>query len=107
VPALIVGSAANISNAINSFLHAYHADYSWVRAHGQAYVAAPLSHSTVAPLARALRCVLERWGAETRGAPTLRPIAEFEGTLGSTTLHTNLKYLAGTREPLAKGSTND
>jgi hypothetical protein len=92
----IIGDAGQITDAINRFSSAYHADFSEVRAIGRQYLdeAVP-TDSIVADLAQALRKVLSRWGAGERKAPQLQDEREFANVLRQSALHGLLAGLGG------------
>jgi hypothetical protein len=96
----IRGDARQITGAINAFSHAYHADFSEVRAIGRQYLAeATPKDSIVVDLARTLRCVLACWGAGQREAPELRGAAEFVTVLRQPEIRASLAALALTPLP--------
>jgi hypothetical protein len=105
----IVGTPAQVTEAINTFSGAYHLGFNTVRNLGTQYLqtAQPIP-TAVIPLARELRAVLHQWGAAepgmpvpgAPGAPVMHDIATFEQTLSSALLHADLKFL--TSLPLSR-----
>jgi hypothetical protein len=92
--------ARQITDAINSFSHTYHDEFSEVRAIGRKYLAeATPTDSVVADLARALRDVLGSWGAGKRKAPRLQSAGEFTNVLRQSETHASLAALG--RIPLS------
>lgn len=94
----VVGSAAQISEAIDSFPIGYHRGFFRVRAIGRQYLADPQpTPAAASSLARGLHRVLTEWGAGKRKAPRLRSIPEIEAALLEPAVHTALSTLAQTQ----------
>ena len=77
----VIGSHAEIVDAINKFSWKYHSQFFKVRDLGQSYLANPVSTSHVTPLAKELRDVLVSWGAGGRKAPDVQSPLHFQETL--------------------------
>jgi hypothetical protein len=90
----IIGNRNQIVSAINSFNPSYHADYFGVRCLAKTYLATTPSLRTASPLAVAIHDVLWRWGAERRGAPKRRSVADVSTALMDQEMHVRLNKFA-------------
>lgn len=94
MPVRIAGEASDLTDALNGFSSAYHADFFEVRTIGRQYLAeATPSDKVVGELARSLRCALGSWGAGKREAPELRGREDFASALRQSELRAALGEL--------------
>lgn len=91
----LIGSSAEITNAINAFDTGYHHDFFKVRSIGRRYVTENSPPQIVASaLAISICPVLKAWGAGKREAPQLRSEQELTQTFSDIELHRDVLKLS-------------
>ncbi|WP_141687622.1 hypothetical protein [Pseudomonas sp. 25 E 4] len=90
----LVGTALDITLALNQFRQSYHQDFAKVQQVARRYLNSPPGRANAALLAQALSRALRNWGACRRRSPTLLPVSQIESALKEKQLHGRLLKLS-------------